>query len=185
MTSEILNLLTAAAARYGVPADLVIAQADQESGGNQYDSNGRVLTSSAGAMGVMQLMPATAADLGVDPSDPAQNIDGGVRYLAQLLKEFNGDTQLALAAYNWGPGHVAKNGFANWPTETANYVSSILSKAGSAIANVFSPAPAAGEPAPTDGTDGTSPGTPETGTLVALALAGGLFLWAITEGFHG
>jgi hypothetical protein len=129
MTADILNLLNQAAAKYGLPPAVVVAQAEQESGGNQYDSSGNVLTSPAGAMGVMQLEPSTAAQLGVDPTDTGQNIDGGVHYLAMLVKEF-GDLQLALAAYDWGPGHVQRNGFQNWPQETINYVASILKKAG-------------------------------------------------------
>src|SRR5271167_4274777 len=121
MTADVLALLNAAAAEYNVSPSLVIAVANQESGGNQFDSSGKVLTSSAGAMGVMQLMPATAAGLGVDPTNTAQNVDGGVRYLAQLLQQFGGNQALALAAYNWGPGNVSQNGTANWPTETTNY----------------------------------------------------------------
>jgi soluble lytic murein transglycosylase-like protein len=179
MDADILNLLNAAADRYAVPRDLVIAQAEQESGGRQYDSQGNVLTSSAGALGVMQLEPATARDLGVDPTDAAQNIDGGVRYLANLLKQFNGDPQLALAAYNWGPGRVAQHGFNNWPAETTNYVTSILAKISSAITGgAIAPPAAPGD----DTTDGS--GSPGTGGLIMLALAGGLVLWALTEGFR-
>jgi len=121
-------------------------------------------------------MPATAASLGVaDPFDPAQNIDGGVRYLAQLLQQFNGDTQLALAAYDWGPGRVAQHGYSNWPTETINYVSSILSKAGSAVSDVFTPPEVLPPAAPT--ATGFS-----VGGLVLLALAGGV-LWAFAQNF--
>jgi len=156
MTVDVLALLNAAAAEYNVPPALAIAVANQESGGNQYNSEGGVLTSPAGALGVMQLMPATAAGLGVDPTDTAQNVQGGVRYLAQLLNQFNGDQTLALAAYNWGPANVQKNGASNWPAETANYVSSILDSIGATI-------------------DGSSP-APSTGSLVALALAGALTL---------
>jgi soluble lytic murein transglycosylase-like protein len=166
MTADVLALLNAAAAKYGVPASLAIAVANQESGGNQYNSNGGVLTSSAGALGVMQLMPATAAGLGVDPTDTAQNIDGGVRYLSQLLQEFGGDQTLALAAYNWGPGNVSKYGLSNWPAETENYVSSILSSIGGALA-------------PSD--DGSGSSTPSTGSMIAIAIAGALVLFTLTE----
>lgn len=63
--------------------------------------------SSKGAQGLMQLMPATAKELGIDPTDPAQNIEGGTRYFNQMKEQF-GDTKLALAAYNWGPGNLSK-----------------------------------------------------------------------------
>jgi soluble lytic murein transglycosylase-like protein len=158
MTSDVLALLNAAAAKYGVPPALAIAVANEESGGNQFNSEGGVLTSSAGALGVMQLMPATAAGLGVDPTDTAQNVDGGVRYLSQLLNQFDGNQQLALAAYNWGPGNVSNNGLDNWPTETANYVSSILTAIGADLTG--------------------SPGTPSSSSLIVIAIGGALFLWA-------
>jgi len=173
MTADVLALLQSAAARYGLDPALVIAQANAESGGRQYDSSGNVLTSSAGALGVMQLMPATAAGLGVDPTDTAQNIDGGVRYLAQLIKEFGGNTTLALAAYNWGPGNVSKNGLNNWPTETMNYVSSIMA----AIGNVFSPSDAPADPnAPPDTTGGTG-----SSNLLIWAAVAALALWGASE----
>ena len=117
MDENIISLLTQAAKQYDLPPALVIAQAQQESGGNPN------AVSPAGAEGVMQLMPATAAQLGVtNPFDAAQNIDAGVRYLSELLTQFEGNFALALAAYNWGPGNVTKNGFDNWPPHTEHYV---------------------------------------------------------------
>ena len=84
--------------------------------------------SNKGAIGVMQLMPGTARDLGVDPDDPAQNIRGGTMYLRRMLSEFGGDVRLALAAYNAGPGAVRKHGGVPPYAETQAYVTSILGR---------------------------------------------------------
>ena len=85
--------------------------------------------SSAGAMGLAQLMPGTARDLGVDPNDPVQNLTGGARYLRQQMDKFK-DPRLALAAYNAGPGNVQKYGGVPPFKETQNYVAKILGSAG-------------------------------------------------------
>ncbi len=108
------------AAQYGVDPNLAKAQAYAESGGKQS------AVSSVGAIGVFQLMPTTAAGLGVNPNDQEQNIQGGVKYLSQLLTRYNGDQTLALAAYNAGPGNVAKYGGVPPFTETKNYIKKIL-----------------------------------------------------------
>jgi len=82
--------------------------------------------SHVGAQGLMQLMPATAADLGVkDSFDPAENIDGGSRYLSRLLEKYDGDLDHALAAYNWGQGNVDRHGLEKMPTETRNYLAKV------------------------------------------------------------
>src|SRR5206468_12128944 len=110
-----------ASKKYGVPANLIKAVIKQESGGKS------TAVSKAGAGGLMQLMPATARGLGVsNVYDPAQNIDGGTRYLAQAIKTNNGSIPLALAAYNAGQGRVNQAGgkIPNIP-ETQNYVKSI------------------------------------------------------------
>jgi soluble lytic murein transglycosylase-like protein len=84
-------------------------------------------TSGVGAQGLMQLMPATAASLGVhDAYDPAQNVAGGTHYLRGLLDRFGGDKRLAIAAYNAGPGAVEKYGGVPPYAETRNYVQNVL-----------------------------------------------------------
>lgn len=124
--------LQAAAARYGVPESLVLRMAAAES------SYSQAARSPKGAIGVMQLMPGTARDLGVNPYDEDQNIDGGVRYLAQLYRRF-GSWETAAAAYNAGPGRIADvlAGFATVPAETYNYIVKLFGAGPS-----FSPAPA-------------------------------------------
>lgn len=109
--------IAAAALNYGVDSALLRAVIHAESAFNP------MAVSSKGAEGLMQLMPGTAGDLGVtDAFDVAQNISGGAKYLAQLLKDFNGDTKLATAAYNAGEGAVQKYGGVPPYDETQVYV---------------------------------------------------------------
>ena len=79
-----------------------------------------------GAIGLAQLMPATARDLGVNPADPVANLNGGARYLRQLLDQFDGDVEKALAAYNAGSARVRSAGGVPAIAETRNYVTSIV-----------------------------------------------------------
>ena len=116
------DLFGRAASRYGVDASVLAAMANQESG---FDSQA---VSPAGAQGLMQFMPATAKGLGVNPLDPNSAIDGAARYLSSLTKQF-GSTDLALAAYNAGPGTVSRYGGIPPYSETQNYVRSVMSKA--------------------------------------------------------
>ena len=115
--------IDAAANRYGVDPLLLQSLIQQESG---FDPNA---TSASGAQGLTQLMPTTAAGLGVtNPYDPTQSIDGGAQYLAQQLKTFGGDTTLALAAYNAGPGAVQRYGGVPPFPETGAYVQQVLAR---------------------------------------------------------
>lgn len=98
---SVQDQITQAANAAGVPAWLALAIAQRESG----FSNAAV--GSKGEIGIFQLLPSTAAQLGVDPTNPTENIAGGVAYLAQLLRTFGGDTQKAAAAFNCGPTCVA------------------------------------------------------------------------------
>ncbi|MGQ9512667.1 lytic transglycosylase domain-containing protein [Thermodesulfitimonas sp.] len=122
------ELFAAAAARFGVRAELLQAVARVESGFNPR------AVSRAGAQGIMQLMPDTARALGVrDPFDPAENIFAGAAYLRSLLDRFGGNEALALAAYNAGPGAVARYGGIPPYAETKAYVAKVLQLSGCAV----------------------------------------------------
>lgn len=114
----------AAEAQFHLPSGLLAAVAQQESGGNAR------AVSPAGAQGLMQLMPATAAGLGVDAFDPAQAIPAAAKILSQNLNQFGGSLSLALAAYNAGAGAVTRYGGVPPYTETQNYVRSITAMLG-------------------------------------------------------
>jgi soluble lytic murein transglycosylase-like protein len=134
--------ITAAATKYGIDPALLKGLIRQESNFNPSARSG------AGAQGLTQLMPGTAASLGVtDASDPVQAIDGGAKYLKQQLDRFGGDASKALAAYNAGPGAVAKFGGVPPYAETQNYVQKVLGYAAqyegtAAAATSTVPAPA-------------------------------------------
>jgi peptidoglycan DL-endopeptidase CwlO len=118
------GLFEQAGARYGVAPDLLAAVAQTESGFNAGAVSG------AGARGLMQLMPATARGLGVDPTNPAEAVDGAARMLSQNLRSF-GSTSLALAAYNAGAGAVNRYHGVPPYAETRAYVAKVLAAAGS------------------------------------------------------
>lgn len=147
------SLVRAAAIRYGVPPDLALAVGSHESGFRQS------AVSPKGARGVMQLMPRTAKGLGVNPLRKTENIDGGVRYLGEMLSRFGGDRRASLAAYDAGPERVLRAGWPNpgWlgrmPEETRNYVRDIEGRLGQTIppappASAISQAPVLASPTP-------------------------------------
>ena len=114
--------MRAAAASAAISPALLAALVSQESGWNPK------AISSKGAIGLAQLMPATARELGVDPRDPAANLLGGALYLRRLLDSFGGDVERALAAYNAGPGRVRRANGIPAIAETQAYVRSIVGR---------------------------------------------------------
>lgn len=130
-SSDYSSMIEAAAAKYGLDPALVESVVKTESG---FNPNAQ---SSAGAKGLMQLMDSTARSLGVtDSFDPQQNIDAGSRYLSYLMRKYNNNEQVALAAYNAGPGTVDRLGISTneelqeklgtLPEETRNYITKVL-----------------------------------------------------------
>ena len=117
---ELTRVIHSAAQKYAVDPKLVSAVAEVESGGDQN------AVSPAGAVGVMQLMPDTAAGLGINPYDMKSNVEGGAKYLREMLDTFDGDVKKAVAAYNAGPNAVKAYGGVPPYAETQNYVTSVL-----------------------------------------------------------
>jgi soluble lytic murein transglycosylase-like protein len=117
--TDIEQIIKKASARYDVDPDLTRAVVKAESDFNPG------CTSSKGAMGLMQLMPPTARELGVqNPYDPGENVYAGTRYLKQLLDRYDGDVNTALSAYNWGMGNVERNP-GKLPQETRTYITRV------------------------------------------------------------
>ena len=122
--ADVDSAINEMAEKYNLDPALLAAMAEQESGFNQSAQ------SEAGAMGIMQLMPGTAEGLGVDPSDLRGNLEGGAKYLRQMLDKYNGDVEKALAAYNAGPGSLdSVNGdISKLSGETQKYVPSVMER---------------------------------------------------------
>lgn len=177
----IQDQITAAANSAGVPAWLALAIAERESG---FDNNA---VGSAGEIGIFQLLPSTAAQLGVDPRDPTQNIAGGVAFLAQLLNRFGGDTQKAAAGFNCGAQCIANAiaaGGSNWtahiPSSTLAYVAGVTGS----IPLPTAPTPVPVEMAPTVAEpDFFTPAAPVAFDWEPWAWAGiGLFAFVAVRG---
>jgi soluble lytic murein transglycosylase-like protein len=178
MTSSLQSSIEAAAVSAGVDPGIALAVAQVESGGNQ------AAVSSAGAIGVFQLLAATAVGLGVNPNDLNGNISGGIAYLGQMMSQF-GNWQDALAAYNWGPGNVqnvinAGGGFANYPASVQAYVNNVLSLSqsydGGSVSGLTTPI----LPGPTgELVDSLVPST--TTGMIAAGVAGLVFLYWLID----
>jgi soluble lytic murein transglycosylase-like protein len=162
------DLISAAAVKYGVPPSLALAVAQRESGLNQ----GAVGTS--GELGVFQLMPGTAAQLGVNPSDLTQNVDGGVRYLSQMYNQF-GDWKTALEAYNGGPGNVSRGTVSS---AAQSYADAILGAPGADFTSIpFDTGSVIDSGVPVDSSvAGLSPVA-----WLALGIAGIGIVWAVSR----
>lgn len=123
VSGSIMDAVENASKKYGVDKKLILSVIKQESG---FDKNA---VSGAGAEGLMQLMPSTAKELGVsDPFNAQENVDGGTKYLSELLNMYGNNKELALASYNAGPNAVKNAGgnTSKLPYETQNYVKSIM-----------------------------------------------------------
>ncbi len=162
------DLITAAAGKYNVPPSLALAVATRESGLNQS------AVGTSGELGVFQLMPGTARDLGVDPGNLEQNVDGGVRYLSQLYQKL-GDWRLALEAYNGGIGNVQRGTVS---AAAQSYADALVGSAGDYSGVAFDDTGASeGSPAAEDVWSGGL----STVALVAAGLAAVAIIWAVTD----
>lgn len=157
---EFDSLFDAAASEYGVDPTILkgIAYAESRFRPDVIDGTTK---SSAGALGLMQFMPATAKEMGINPLDPAEAVFGAAAYLRQSLDKFGGDTERAIASYNWGRNRSAfdrEDWYKNLPAETRNYVGTVLEFADN-VAPVAAPAPVPQHGIQVPLPDGVSPTT--------------------------
>lgn len=162
------DLISAAAAKYNVPPSLALAVAQRESGLNQS------AVGTSGERGVFQLMPGTAAELGVNPSNLEANIDGGVRYLSQMFRQF-GDWRTALQAYNGGPGNVSRGTVSS---AAQSYADAILGAQGPEFG---SESFVAGSLVDFSGSVDTEVAGLSVVALMGLGIAGIGLLWAVMD----
>lgn len=140
-TQDLTTIVQKYAKQNGVDPEILLKLIAAESSGDPQ------ALSPVGAQGLMQLMPATAQEYGVeDPFDPDQNVRGGTEHFASLLKLYGGDVRKALAAHNWGQGNLAKGG--PWPQETVNFVNRVAGPEPSPIPAPFDPSQVDSTPAP-------------------------------------
>lgn len=137
MSADIEALIQQAAQQYNLPPETFRRQLIAESG-LRADA-----VSPAGARGVAQFMPGTAQAFGIDPMNPAQAVPAAALYMRQNLNRYGGDWNKALAAYNWGPGNVARKGMANMPAATSAYIQKVMGNSPLAPA---APSPSGGAP---------------------------------------
>ncbi len=161
------DLITAAANKYAVPPSLALAVATRESGLNQS------AVGTSGELGVFQIMPGTARDLGVDPSNLEQNVDGGVRYLSQLYQKL-GDWRLALEAYNGGIGNVQRGTVSS---AAQSYADALLGSVDVSGVQFDDAGASEGSPAAED----VFSGGLSTVALMAAGLAAVVVIWAVTD----
>ena len=167
--SGVAGQIQAAAPSYGVPPALALAVATKESGLNQ------AAVGTAGEIGVFQLMPGTAAQLGVNPSDLSANIDGGLKYLSQLYQQF-GDWGTALEAYNGGPGNVTRGTVSS---AAQSYSASVLAAAGMDSASASADTGDSSD-APEDAS--LTAGLPDSVIIGGGLLGLGLLAWFVFRG---